>query len=198
MLQQKQTNLPRYLSVLTELDLIEREVPVTEKNPERSKRGLYFIKDNFISFWFKFVYPNISYIESGHPEVAAMKIRENFIDRHVGFIYEKCCRERIWQLSADKLLPFEVSKVGRWWDNRGTEIDVVAMAPDEKCLVLGECKFWKGPVGLNVLKELQEKAEAIDWNRSSRRICYVIFSIAGFTADLQDFADAHDDVLLLR
>ena len=196
-LQQKQTNLPRYLNVLAELDLLEREVPITETNPEKSKRGLYFIKDNFISFWFKFIYPNISYIESGHPEVAEQKIRDNFIDNHVGLIYEKCCQEKVWQLSAEKKLPFQVSRVGRWWDNKGTEIDVAAMAPEENGLVVGECKFWNGPVGLNVLKDLQEKAYAIDWNKNSRKICYLLFSIGGFTPELKDAAKKRHDVILV-
>ena len=58
-LNQPQTSLSKYLSVLTDLDLLERQVPITEENPEKSKMGLYFIKDNFIKFWFQFVYPNL-------------------------------------------------------------------------------------------------------------------------------------------
>ena len=197
-LQQKQTNLPRYLNVLIELDLLEREVPVTETNPEKSKRGLYFIKDNFLSFWFKFVYPNISYIESGRPEVAAQKLRDNFIDNHVAFVYEKCCQAKLWQLSAEKKLPFQVSRVGRWWNNKGTEIDAVALSPAEKGLVVGECKFWKQPVGLNVWKYLQGKASAIDWNRDTRKIVYVLFSIQGFTPELRKIAKTRRDVLLVE
>ncbi len=43
-LETKQSNLTKYLKVLIDLDIIEREVPVTEGNPEKSKKGLYFIK----------------------------------------------------------------------------------------------------------------------------------------------------------
>ena len=43
-------NLSPFLSKLIELDILEKDVPVTEDNPEKSKKGLYFIKDNFISF----------------------------------------------------------------------------------------------------------------------------------------------------
>ena len=59
----KNTHLPKYLNTLIDLDIIEREVSGTE-----SKMGLYKIKDNFIKFWLKFVYPNRSYLESGYTE----------------------------------------------------------------------------------------------------------------------------------
>ena len=42
----KQTSLSKYLKVLERLDVLERVVPITEFNPEKSKRGLYRIKDN--------------------------------------------------------------------------------------------------------------------------------------------------------
>ena len=57
----KQTGLTKYLKVLMDLDLVEREVPITETAPEKSKSGLYRIADNFIAFWFKFVYPYRAY-----------------------------------------------------------------------------------------------------------------------------------------
>ena len=53
-----------------DLDILERRVPVTEENPEKSKRGLYKIKDNYLRFWFAFIYPNMSFIESGHSGIA--------------------------------------------------------------------------------------------------------------------------------
>ena len=64
-LEVKSTNLTKYLKTLMDLDILERRVPVTEENPEKSKRGLYKIKDNYLRFWFAFIYPNMSFIESG-------------------------------------------------------------------------------------------------------------------------------------
>ena len=49
--------LTPYLSTLADLGFIEKRTPVTEKNPEKSRKGLYFIADNFIRFWFRYVYP---------------------------------------------------------------------------------------------------------------------------------------------
>ena len=50
-LEVKATSLTKYLKTLIDLDILEQEVPVTENNPERSKKGLYKIKDNYLKFW---------------------------------------------------------------------------------------------------------------------------------------------------
>ena len=55
----------KYLSVLTDLKIIRREVPVTEWGFEKSKKGMYLLEDHFFRFWFHYVYPNRSFIEEG-------------------------------------------------------------------------------------------------------------------------------------
>ena len=54
---QETSSLTPYLSTLLDLGFIEKRTPITEKNPEKSRKGLYFIADNFIRFWFRYVYP---------------------------------------------------------------------------------------------------------------------------------------------
>ena len=49
--------LSPYLETLQGLYLLEKHVPVTEKNPKKSRKVLYFIRDIFIRFWFMFVFP---------------------------------------------------------------------------------------------------------------------------------------------
>ncbi len=195
LLRQKQTNLPRYFKVLIDLDLLMREVPVTETNPEKSKKGLYQIRDSFIRFWFRFVYPNRSYIEMGHDNVVMNRIEQNFIDSHVSFVYEEICREKLWEMSAAGRLPGNLEKVGRWWDN-SHEIDVAGISEADNLLVLGECKFWSSPVGLNILLQLEQNAAFVDWHKDGRRTVYIIFSVNGFSDDLIAAAKARDDVIL--
>lgn len=47
----------RYFETLDQLELVEREVPVTEERPEKSKRSLYRLADPFVRLWFEVVYP---------------------------------------------------------------------------------------------------------------------------------------------
>lgn len=195
-LEVKATSLTKYLKTLMDLDILEREVPVTEDAPEKSKRGLYQIKDNYLRFWFAFIYPNTSFIESGNSRIVMDKIRKGMTTSHTAFVYEDICRQRMWDLNAADTWPFYFSKVGRYWD-ANTEIDVAALDPEGRDLILGECKYWQEPVGANVLRELEKKSDAIAWNRDSRQLWYVLFSISGFTNDLRQLAAQRNDVLLV-
>ena len=90
----RQTGLSKYLKVLERLDVLERVVPVTEENPEKSKKGLYRIKDNYLRFWFRFVFPQMGLLETGRRAEALKTIRNNFVDGQVAYVYEDVCRER--------------------------------------------------------------------------------------------------------
>lgn len=194
-LEVKATSLTKYLKTLIDLDILEREVPVTEENPEKSKRGLYKIKDNYIRFWFAFVYPNMSFIESGNSSIVMDKIHKGLIGGHTAFVYEDICRERMWDLNAGGCWPFHFSKIGRWWNGKD-EIDIAAVDSEGNNLILGECKYWKEPVGANVFRELVAKADSVDWRKKNRHIWYVLFSAEGFSEELKELAVARDDLLL--
>lgn len=192
----KATSLTKYLKTLIDLDILEREVPVTEDNPEKSKKGLYKIKDNYLRFWFAFVYPNMSFVESGHSRVVMEKIKKSLVKNHIAFVYEDVCKEQMWQLNAEEAWPFHFSKLGKYWDAR-TEIDIAAIDNDGKNLILGECKYWQEPVGASVLRNLESKTSAVKWNNNQRKVWYVLFSAAGFTEELQAEAARRTDLLLI-
>jgi AAA+ ATPase superfamily predicted ATPase len=48
----------RFIDILTQMQVTAREVPVDERNPQKSRKGLYLIRDSFLRFWFRFVHPN--------------------------------------------------------------------------------------------------------------------------------------------
>lgn len=194
-LEVKATSLTKYLKTLIDLDILEREVPVTEENPEKSKKGLYKIKDNYIRFWFGFVYPNRSLIESGNGEVVMGKIRKSLVRSHIAYVYEDVCQERMCDMNARDCWPFHFSQIGRWWDSKD-EIDIAAIDPEGNHLILGECKFWQEPVDIGVLHRLEEKSERVGWRKNTRRVWYVLFGASGFTEELKQVAAKRDDLLL--
>lgn len=192
----KQSGVTKYLRTLIELDILERIVPVTETNPEKSKKGLYVIKDNFIRFWFRFVYPFRNYLEMENTQFVLEKLKKNFVDNHVGFVFEDICMEQTVDISSKGGLDFPVSKVGKWWD-KDTEIDLAALSFDGEDMLLGECKYIRKKVDVNVYHNLKKKSEKVKFS-STARYHYAIFSNSGFTPALQDLSAKEDRLYLFQ
>ena len=56
-----QNKLSKYLMTLERVEIIRKIIPITEK---KSKRVIYRISDNFYRFWFRYLYPNRSFLVS--------------------------------------------------------------------------------------------------------------------------------------
>ncbi len=192
----KQTSLNYYINNLIELDILKREVPVTEKNPKNSKKGLYTIKDNFLSFWFKFIYPFKSYIEIGEVDFVMNIIKKSFIEKHVSFVYEEINRERLKGLKNQ--IPFPILKIGRWWDTN-TEIDIVGISNDNRPRLFGECKYTKKPIDLDVYYSLIEKVKKVLKSEKIEKnnLYFVFFSHSGYTKEFLDKTKHTKNILLL-
>lgn len=174
--------LSPYLSTLTDMEILERAVPVTENNPERCRNGIYRIKDGLIGFWFAFVYPYMEYLDKGHADAAMENFRARFDESFASFAFENICRE----IAANELKGYR--KTGSYWD-RDTEIDVVAVDPDGRRIFAGECKFRREEkVTVKVLESLKAKcAKVRDFEGYSLE--YGMFSVSGFDENLKAEAE---------
>ncbi|MCL2796812.1 MAG: ATP-binding protein [Firmicutes bacterium] len=191
------TGLTKYLKVLIDLDLVEREVPVTEPSPEKSKSGLYRIKDNYIAFWFKFVYPYQSNLAKGETGHVLERIKQGFVQNFASYIYEDICREKMWELLSRGKFKFPFNKVGSYWGPKTGQTDIVALDTVEKNLIVGECKYTTSPKGLDCLHNLEAKVTALAELTASNAVQFVIFSTAGFTQGLKDAAKKNSDIVLV-
>lgn len=190
------TNLSKYLQTLVNLDILEREVPVTEENPEKSKRGQYKIKDNFIAFWFQFIYPNRVFLEIDKDNLVMQKIKNDFVEHHVSYIYEDICKQEMWNLNADGKLNMMFDKLGRWW-NANEEIDLVGIDSMGEDIIFGECKYYKNKLmDVDVFYHLKEKAKLVEWKKDERKEGYILFSITGYTKELKRLAQEREDLIL--
>ncbi|SMP51061.1 AAA family ATPase [Anoxynatronum buryatiense] len=191
----KPQGLSKYLSILEDLDLIRRQVPVTEENPAKSKKGLYEINDHFIKFWFLFIYPYREEIEAGQTDQVMKQIKDRFIEKHAAFVYEEVCRQQLLEHSYSTNQPFRITKIGKWW-NRQEEIDIVGLNEESGDIIFGECKFTEKPVSMRVYQELQQKAESVQWHKNQRQEYFVLFSKSGFTNQMKAFAAEKRNVML--
>jgi len=102
----------KYLHVLRELRLVAREVPLTDPDPLRSRRGVYRIADRFVAFHFRHVQPHISLIEAGRGE----RVLEEFIRPDFPRLSEEALSELLLERlrhDAAELVGEEIADVGR-------------------------------------------------------------------------------------
>ncbi len=184
--------LSRYLEILRSLRFIEKEVPVTEKYPEKSKLGLYRIHDRFFKFWFKYVFPNRSRIEIGKGNEVLRIIKDTF-EQHLSFVFEDACKQYCLEMMREGGIRF--SLIGRWWQ-RNEEIDIVALDEEEKEIYFGEAKWSRKPVGVDILDALKRNAVLVEWNMEKRKERFMCFSKSGFTDALIERA-GKEGVLLI-
>ncbi len=125
----------KYLSVLIDLQIIERRVPITERNPRRSRNGIYLIRDNFFKFWFKFIFESQEYIEQERQEKLLNEKILPELNSFIGRIFEDIVLSII---SKNKM--FSSYLFGRWWD-KNSEADIVGIDRENKKILIGEVKF---------------------------------------------------------
>jgi len=180
-LQKPVTNITSFMKKLIDLEIIYKDIPVTENH--KSKKGEYYIKDNFLRFYFSYVFPYRSQLEIGNIEFVLDRLRLTF-NEFVGKTYEDLAREYV-------LNNFNVIKCGRWWD-KDTEIDILAIG--DEFTLFRECKWQNRKVTMKILKDLIEKSKKIEVNDKK----YILFSKKGFTEDLIEFAKKRDDIILVE
>lgn len=183
----------KYLSVLTGLRITKREVPVTEKSYEKSKKGIYMLDDNFFRFWFKFVFPNKSFIEEGEIDYVILKKIKPELDIFTSLIFEEVCRSFIRKGLTNEI---RFSKVGRWW-SKDAEIDIIGVNEDENSILFGEVKWSTKKVGMDILADLKRKAQMVEWGKKNRKEYYALFSRKGFTEEVLRVAEK-ENIFLQR
>jgi len=190
----KNTSLGPYMSdLINEYEILVRKVPVNEK-ASKSKKGRYFIKDNFFKFWFRFIHKNRGFIEGGRPEYVLSKI-ESELDQYIGPVFENICIEFLYRSNDEKKLPFVFQNIGSWWNRKGDEIDIVALNGDTKDILIGECKWNNRKMDVDILTKLKDKKSLIKWNLNARTEYYCLFSKSGFSKRLHNVAE-DEDILL--
>ncbi len=103
----------KYLSVLRELRLVEREVPITDPDPLRSRRGRWRIADRFLAFHFRHLQPNLSLVHAGR----GAKVLEDFVSPDFGRLYDEGRRDLVLAhlaREAAELAGSEVVECGRY------------------------------------------------------------------------------------
>lgn len=177
----RSTTLMKYVKALQQdFKLIGRAVPFGQA-PARSKKGLYFIIDNTLAFWFAHVY--------GKRAPPSKEELSTFLGRR----FESFCKDTLagyLENGGERVL-----KSGKWWGQVETEekkfgqreLDLIIET--DKALYIGECKWSEQKIGESTLKQLQESAKSVV-TKTKKPVKWVLFSKEGFNDTVWETKDA--------
>lgn len=128
--------------------IITKQKPINAKPKSRLQK--YKITDNFLNFWFRFIYRNRSAIETNNFKYVKNIIKRDYII-YCGNILEKFYH----QLMAES---GKYNRIGYYWEKGNiNEIDLIAMNDLKKEMIIAEVKLNKSKINMNILKHKADK-----------------------------------------
>lgn len=193
-IQERPDKTSKYLNTLIELEIIEKEIPITEKI--NSRKSIYKLKDNMFKFYYRFIFTNFSLIEQGMIDFVYDKKIKPYLNQYTGFVFEDVCQQYLLRENYNIKLPFIFEKIGRWWGNnsikkRQEEIDILAF--NDKKAIFGECKWQDKKIGIEVYEQLLEKSNLLNFTEKY----FYLFSKTGFTEEIIEFSRNNSKIKLI-
>ena len=129
--------------LLDDYELITKQQPLLEKSVNKNVH--YAIQDNFLCFWFRFIY-KYNYML----EVEAYQKLRDIVQRD----YETYSGKILERYFRDKMLESALyTRIGSWYDRRGeNEIDIIAADDVEQTVSFAEVKRQERNLDMAVLR----------------------------------------------
>lgn len=149
-------SLHYYLQQLTELGYVARRHPLTSsKTPKRTVR--FVLNDPLLRFWFRFVFPNISFIQQVGPRRGFKERIAPKLAAYEGLCFEHLCREALPFLYEQEGISTAFT-VGEYWDKH-VQIDLVSVR-DDRWVDIGECRWGTVRSAAAIREQLHTRAAA--------------------------------------
>lgn len=126
-------------------------------------------RSNFSRFWFRFIQPNLTFLQNGKFDKVLQIIKQDF-DNYSSLAYENLCKEFLQ-------IYLNIGEISSFW-TKDIEIDIFYKF-ENFCLV-GECKYKDRKICKNVLNLLEQKCEKLCISPN----LITLFSKSGFSNDL--------------
>jgi AAA+ ATPase superfamily predicted ATPase len=186
-----------FLQTLEDMRLVRRHRPIAARS---ATKVLYAITDPFLRFWFRFVAPYESRLQSResaqrHLYDTVLPALDEYVSRDA---FEEICQRWTVQHVPD------AADVGRWWGSkrvrtaeglrsRRYEADVAAVNADGRVIALGSCKWSAGKHDTVELDKLQTVAQMLGIDPPP----LYFFDRTGFSKRLQQIARERPEVHLI-
>lgn len=131
-----------------DFNLIRKVRPMFAKPGGRNIK--YEIVDNFLNFWFRFIYKYQSAVEIGNFGYLRSIVERDY-PTYSGKILERFFTEKLVNLQR-------YSAIGTWWEKGNqNELDIVAVDDFTKVVLFAEVKRKKENISISVLQEKAKK-----------------------------------------
>lgn len=130
-----------------DFNIIRQIRPIFSKPSTKTVK--YYIADNFLTCWFRFIYKYINYIESGNIEL----LKQVFLRDYPTFSGQML--ERYFRQQA--IESHRYTTIGNYWNRKGeNEIDIVLVNEIDKILQIGEIKRQVKNIDMELLRSKSE------------------------------------------
>ena len=156
-------------------ELIERETPILALK-EKSKNSRYRLKDPFIRFWFRYLIKYGRFLELEAYDML-MEIIQKDLSVLEGLVFEELVKKTLILLNRRCKWEFSFDEIGRYWERKGNEIDLVAVNRKEKKFLFAECKLSGKKVTGGIWSGLRAKSESLLRKYEDFKPCYGAFVV---------------------
>lgn len=167
-----------YLKNLMELELVEKVFSADTEGKANVQKGIYRIRNHFVHFYFTFMYPNMSSLETMTPNEFYGKFISPYLRSYVTDYYKTVCTQRMQQWNKLGKLPITAVRFSEWVGKIGN-IDIIAQSEKEETII-GLCNFEKAMMRYDDYEWLLFCAE-----KAKLKVDYIyLFSVSRFDEKL--------------
>lgn len=190
------------LGRLIAVGLVGKKKCITEE--KNRKKIQYVLKDTMFKFWYQFIPKAASVIELGQGDIYYDRIVKPALHSFMGSIFEDMCRYFTLNQGVRGEFDGFFTEVGTWWGSephlldtgkryQPADIDVVAISPVDKTMIVGECKYKNEKIDKGVYDTLIRRADVLSSKYTISK--YLFFSLSGYT-EWFDTLDQKSNVIL--
>ncbi len=154
----------------------------------------WVVEDDFLSFWFRFVYPARRAVELQNAGPLILETLEK-MDEFTGKRIEEIVRRYIVNTSSKPVKDYGSLEFGNPVERRSEEIDFVAETSGEEYLY-GEFKWRDSNVGMREFADLRRKVSLVQSEKARKE--YYLVSKSGFTDALIETAEKDRTIHLVE
>lgn len=130
-----------YLKNLMELELVEKVFSFDTEGRDNAQKGIYDISNNFVNFYYSFIYKYESFLDIEAPEeFYTLRVLPG-LKLYASKFYKEICLEHISGLNDRNRLPVHIEKFGSWIGKQGN-IDIIGTDNNGK-YIIGICIYDK-------------------------------------------------------